>query len=876
MSNYKIIWINYILFLLACPVSGQVNKTKQLTASDYKLWSNLTTESISEQGRWVSYSLSYESTMDTLFVKNTVTDKTFEFAKGFKGKFLGETWFGCLLPENRFHLQNLITGKIQVVDQVQSFVFVNEGQYILLFCNSQDEKTKIIIKNLKGAILDTIVNVTSFSLSPKSDKLAFCTSNSNKSMVGLLQFGKKIIKSMVTSSNDNAFENIVWHREGTSIVFVTRSVSAKAFTASTILFYKIKNKQLFQYDTKTRKSWPKEMVLVTNYVSSLGISDDEECVFFKMKKDIKIKNDKNNLNVQIWNTKDKELYPLRTIYDKSLTTLRTPRVGAWWPEKGKLRAVGDNEHPNVLLNGNQQWALVYNPDVYKPSSNREPYQDYYLVDIATNVKTLFLKKQYGSSGYLFFSPQGKYIVYFRAHNWWVYSIANQKHTNITKNKEISFFNDSSDQPEEPAPYGLMGWTKNDASLLIYDQFDIWEFSMDKNRGCKKLTQGRERKQIFRLANIEYWDPISVNSKPQMINLENGVTLKVKAIDNSKSGYVRLNKNRKIAPIVFESKLLSSIKKAKKNNVFTFVKEDFNDPPELIVKSGNAQQKTVFKSNPQHFNYKWGFSRLIKYKNSKESELKGVLFYPFNYNAKKQYPMIVNIYEKQTHKLHKYTNPGLLNGAEFNITFFTSQGYFVLLPDIVYEIGNPGFSAFDCVMAATKTALSLAPIDKNKLGIVGHSFGGYETNFIITQTNMFAAAVAGAGVSDLTSFYFSVNKGELNSNAWRLEYQQFRMGKPWFENKEGYLRNSPLNAVSNVTTPLLSYTGEEDPTVDPYQSMEFYIALRRLKKEHIMLIYPKDDHAIQIPENQIDLTGRLSDWFGYYLKEEKRPDWFEPQ
>ncbi|MNY52382.1 x-prolyl-dipeptidyl aminopeptidase [compost metagenome] len=122
----------------------------------------------------------------------------------------------------------------------------------------------------------------------------------------------------------------------------------------------------------------------------------------------------------------------------------------------------------------------------------------------------------------------------------------------------------------------------------------------------------------------------------------------------------------------------------------------------------------------------------------------------------------------------------------------------------------------------------------------------------------------------------MNREGKNSNSWRYEYQQLRMGKSLFGDYKSYQNNSPVNWVSDVTTPLLSYSGTEDKNVNPDQTMEFYLALRRLKKEHIMLLYPKEGHTMQNPENQINLTHKISEWFGYYLKGEKKPNWFEPK
>lgn len=869
LNSCKIVWISFMLFLMTCPLSGQVKKTKKLTPNDYKLWSTLRAKEISDHGKWVSYSLSYESKMDTLFVKNTNANQTFVFPKGYNGKFIADTWFAYMLPEHRFQLHNLYSGKIQEVNQVQSFALVDKGQYILLFCNEEEGKTKIVIQNLKGDIIETIVNVTSFSLSPKSDKLAYCTSNSNGTSVGVLQFGKKVLNTNVINSNLKLFENVVWQKEGTSIVFAGRKKSAKELYADTILYYKIKNKQLFQYDSSKEKSWPKEMVMVANYVSVIGISDDEQRVFFFIKKPQVTASIKNNSDVEVWNSADKDIYMTRNTYGIPDSF---SQIAAWWPETGKFMAIGDSLHPAVSLSGNQQFAISYHLSENKPTTKFNADRNYYLVDLTTGEKTRFLQRHSGDYGHLNMSPNGKYIAYFKGVDWWVYSITDQKHTNITKSVDVLFYN-TNDNSDESSHYGIPEWTAGDKSLLLYDQFDIWEFNPNGTK-IKRLTNGRENSRIFRFVKDKSNNGLV--SKSKIFDLSDQIVLETQTEDHSESGYYSLLKGHAEQSLVYGQKQISGYKKAKEDNTFMFIQEDFNKSPSLYVKKGNNPPTLVYNSNSQSDYYGWGSSTLIDYKNSKGVNLKGVLYYPFNYNPEKKYPMIVNVYEKQTKALHTYTNPSLLNGSRFNRTNYTSQGYFVLLPDIAYEVGNPGFSAADCIISATKAALALASIDKNRLGIIGHSFGGYETNFIITQTNMFAAAVSGAGLSDLTSIYLSVSSNYKIPNMWQFEYGQFRMGKSLFEDLEGYRSNSPINAVSDVSTPLLSYTGDEDTQVNPYQTMEFYLALRRLKKEHIMLMYPKEDHVIQIPENQIDITNRISDWFGYFLKGEIKPTWFQPQ
>jgi dipeptidyl aminopeptidase/acylaminoacyl peptidase len=158
-------------------------------------------------------------------------------------------------------------------------------------------------------------------------------------------------------------------------------------------------------------------------------------------------------------------------------------------------------------------------------------------------------------------------------------------------------------------------------------------------------------------------------------------------------------------------------------------------------------------------------------------------------------------------------------------------------------------------------------------LYGHSFGGYETNFIISQTPIFAAAVSGAGISDNISYYFNISKnGTFQSEMWRFESQQWRMGKSLYEDKEAYLRNSPIMNAEKVKTPLLLWTGKEDRVIPYNQSISYYLALRRLGAKSIMLIYPEEDHTLENPVNKADLSKRMMNWFDYFLKKESFSEW----
>jgi dipeptidyl aminopeptidase/acylaminoacyl peptidase len=304
-------------------------------------------------------------------------------------------------------------------------------------------------------------------------------------------------------------------------------------------------------------------------------------------------------------------------------------------------------------------------------------------------------------------------------------------------------------------------------------------------------------------------------------------------------------------------------------------EHYHLSPQLGVKFKDRKEKILYRSNTQQKHFQWGFSKLITYENSKGQVLNGALFYPAGYDADKNYPMVVYIYERVSDVYKQYINPSLLNQDGFNISNLTTQGYFVFLPDIAYKEGEPGNSALDCVTAAVNEVLAHESVDPNRLGLFGHSFGGYEVNFIVTQSNMFAAVISSSGMSDNITNYLSVCWNIKKPNGWRYEFNQSRMGISLFDGLQKYLDDSPIMFANQVQTPVLLWSGDSDRQVNYTQSLEFHLALRRLQKPNILLLYEGENHTIMRKENQLDLTHRTQEWFDYYLKGARKPDWFTP-
>lgn len=863
-NTYKLFILRFtgIYFLLvSCSMLGQVKQKKQLTAADYHLWSTLRAKKISDKGNWASYLLQYGSKRDTLFVKSTMGNTTYRYPRGVEGQFSGETWFGCKMRDT-LALQNLLTGDIQYTPKVNSFVFTQNGKYLLLFLKEAENKSLLVIKDRKGKIVERIAHVSNWKLDTAGNALVYCVDSVNSYSVGMAQFGSTIVKRTIATDVKEGFKNLSW--KGKTIAFMQQGISNMK-----LFCYRTDNKKLNAFNPEGREDFPQDMQISTEN-GSIILSEDGERVFFGLQEN-PVTLDTSETAVQIWNAADKLLYPNKQLI--GAPALRD-KLAVWWPKSNRFFQITNKEFPSGALTGDFNYAITYDPIAHEPQSKYDGIRDIYITELSTGKRKLILEKHSGDIMTLLMSPDGKYISYPKAGNWWVYDIVKETHTNITKNCVVSFFNEYYDRPSDPMAYGNPGWTTKDQSILLYDEFDIWELSPDGSSRVR-LTHGREKGISFRIKPLT----ARQETKNDAFELSTGqfdadatFVLKSHEKNTGSNGYYLWNRKEGLKPLVWAAKRTDQFIKAANSDAFLYVEQSYECAPKIVFQSGFKEKpKELLQTNPQQQHYFWGKAERINY-TVKGKIISGVLIYPADYQLGKRYPMVVQIYQRQLQYLHDYINPTIFESGGFNISNFTSQGYFVLLPDIVYTLGEVGTSATACVLAATDAVITKGIVDPAKIGLIGHSFGGFETDFIITQTDQFATAISGAAWTDLVSTYLYIGGNYQKPDFWRSEYDQLRIGKSLFEDTDSYLRNSPVLQAANVRTPLLAWTGAEDRHVNYYQSIEFYLALRRLQKTHTLLIYPDEGHALMQESHQKDLTRRVEEWFGYYLKNEPLRPW----
>lgn len=862
-KNYLSLSRYFALFIfcgLSCLVHGQEASKKNLTEADFEGWSSLSIHDISDDGDWVSYHLRYDGGEDSLFIKATKKDVTYAIPRGAHGVFkdnyyAGQTPGGVSLIDLRHGKRTWFAGATH-------FNYSKDSQFFICHGDIKERKNQLLIKNLKTDKEIYFNDVREYAVNPMLNKIAIAVYSPEKSIdkVEVISLGKDEIT--LSTSNSGTFEKLIWQENGESLIFAERSEEMKSVVKIYKADFQFKYPKLNVFDLLKRKDFPGNSEISISFGAPLSISKDGQRVFFGIREKISAR-DENA--VQIWKSDDQWIYPRKEgVGDWS----GVPKVAVWWPKKNTFVPLGTKKFPKVVLSYANNNGIAYNPMDYGPEFTFIPTIDFSKVNFNNGKKKQISKRQLNGLSEVSISPDGSYLAFYKERDWFLYDFKKESIKNLTKNVQVDFQNQQYDDAGAKPSYGYFGWT--DSGFLVYDQFDVWRLPVDGKKATR-LTNGRKDAISYRIYDkLEEKKNIGQPYNPRpMLSLKDGMILK--GSDKfHRSGFFKWSKE-KTTPIVFEAKQIDQFRKADGKKIYVYREQDFNAPPKVMMRNNNTE-KLIFQSNPQYRKFFWGHSKLIEYQNKNGENLLGALFYPANYNPDKKYPMITEVYEQKSSDVHTFVNPSFHMLEGFNLTGFSSQGYFILHPDIVYTLGEPGASAVDCVVSAINKVKSKGIVEDDKIGLIGHSFGGYETDFIITQTDLFATAIAGSAATDLNSWYFTVDHNSLRTNIFRFEDFQWRIGASFFQDQERYFRNSPLHQAKYINTPLLAWSGNQDFNVHWTQSIEFYLALRRLNKTSTLLMYPNEPHQLMKNENQKDLYFKMKDWFGYYLKNKPKAPW----
>lgn len=839
-----------IVALVLCLCRGFAQKRK-VTVDDYALWSETKQEELSPDGKWIAYVVFYDSGLDTLFVKATVGKRLYSFPKGTNGVFSTDgKRFTVTSPSKVLTIIDFETGIKKEFSEVTEAKFSEGGKLFGLIQKEKDTTVMHLIDFNKGKRY-TYYGVRQFTFEGEN-KVALLENTG----ISLVQRSKGFVKTPVYATKAK-LSTVVWDSKGEQLAF-SKALPKDSLTQTFRLFrYDVMKQQLDSLDLSKHAQFKNEHIVYKPGSGTVAFSQDGERLFFayaRRRKPIE------ENGIETWDT----MAPLDFPAQQFKGDVNFVSKAAFWSRStNSVTAVGTKEQSAALFTPDRRYALTYNPLQNQPAFSSDPPQDWYITDLTTGNTKLFLHCYEWGQSFLKTSPNGHYLAYYNEQSWWIYDIAHDRHLNVTEKLGVPFYDTYSDTPGVVPPYDMAGWT-NDNRLMVYDKMDIWLITTDGS--AERMTRGKESGIRYRVTECELpgFKPYSglIIGRPA-ININNGLVLE--AVDAQRnSGFFLYHPNRALKQLVFGPKRYNRFWRTPNLSHYAYKEQSATVPARLMI-TANGSSKMLYQSNSHYNKYEWCTAEQIQYSVPGIGQLKGTLYYPAGYAAGKKYPMVVYVYEKLSQDFHQYLKPSLYDSDGFSAMNYALDGYLVLFPDIRFTIGDTGKSAVACITAAINTVDSKGILDRSRMGLIGHSYGGFIAGFAVTETNIFAAAVAGNGITDLVSHYLSYNKDFEHSNMWRFEYQQHRMGFSLYDNYDSYIQNSPVRKANKIKTPLLLWVGKEDGNVNPNQSMELYMAMRRLGKESILLRYPEEGHLLGQPEHQADLSQRIKAWFDSHLK-----------
>ncbi|MEE1944073.1 prolyl oligopeptidase family serine peptidase [Pedobacter sp. KR3-3] len=921
-----------LLFLLFASVAYA--QKRPLDHSVYDTWENVGAKQLTKNGLWAAYSVNQQEGDANLYLQETVTAQKIKVPRASFAQFSADSKFAAFaikpffkdtrmakikkkkpdeMTKDTLGIANLTTLAVTKIPRVKSFKFPENGAPLLAYSlekapdtskkakpapqggepnkNDQDyffaddepaggaakEGTDLIVKNLATGQERVYKFVSDYSFSKDGKLLVFACTGSKKEKdapqgVFLLNTEKGILKTLVKGKGN--FKGFTFDDDSEHLAFLGETSPEKAEIKDFNVYYNSLTLDTAQILVdEDMPGMPAKFAVSGD--SRLNFSKDGNKLFFgiapiKKPKDTTLV-DFENAKLDIWGYKDDYLQPMqlknldRDLKKNYLTVIDIYSADA------KIVPLTDVKLPDASLvkEGDANFVLASTDYGNRIASQWTggSQRDYYLVDTKTGARKKILE---GLNGIAAPSPGGNYILYFdkKTALWNSYQIATGKTVALNAGMTVKFYDEDNDVPDLPNSYGSAGWLEEDKLVYLYDRYDIWAFSPDGKTAPKNITNGfgRQNNITFRAERV---DP-----EARFFTKKDVLWLDAFNNTNKENGFYRKAISNDKAPelVIMAPAKYSNLTKAKDAEVYIFDKGSYVNSPDVYISKDQLKTATkLSNTNPQQASYNWGTAELVKWTTPKGYKSEGILYKPENFDPNKKYPMIVYFYEKLSDGLYSYNAPSP-TPSRLNIPFFVSNGYLVFAPDISYETGHPGKSAEEFINSGVESLKKNAWVDGTKIGIQGQSWGGYQVAHLITATNMYAAAWAGAPVVNMTSAYGGIRWESGMNRQFQYEKTQSRIGATLWEKPELYIENSPLFNLPKVTTPVVIMSNDTDGAVPWYQGIEMFTGLKRLGKPAWLLNYNNEAHNLVQRQNRKDIQIREQQFFDYYLKGAKAPVW----
>ena len=578
--------------------------------------------------------------------------------------------------------------------------------------------------------------------------------------------------------------------------------------------------------------------------------------------------DEDTPSLILWHWKDPRLQSQQQVQepqDKSFNYL-----AAFVVSSGKVVRLADAKMRLVLTSNRDRWAVGTDITPYErqASVDGKAFRDVYAIDITTGSRKAIATKLRGGFGAVSWSPDGERAVYYDDGDYKLYEFAAGTTRTLTAGVNATFWDDEDDhntlKPPAAPPFG---WAKDGSAVLVRDNWDVWKLPVSKGTALNITGNGRKD-------GIRYQARVGAPYRERGIDLTKPLLLETYGERTKKEGLARVDAMKGGATAVSWEDNKVDYRKARDADAWFYTRQTVVKYPDwYAADAGFTNERRLTDANPQQKDVTWSSgSRLVNYVCEHGDTLQGALYLPANYEAGKKYPTLTYIYEKLSQGLHVYPQPNATRYA--NPAVYTSRGYAFFQPDITYKLDDPGRSAVACVVPAVKAAIATGIVDPAKVGLQGHSWGGYQTTFITTQTDLFKTAIAGAPLTDMVSMFSSVYWNSGSANQPIFISSQGRFSDSYARNPDPYIRNSPNRFAQNLKIPFMILHNDRDGAVDFNQGITYYNTLRELGKDVVLLEYVGENHGLSRAANQKDYAVRMQEWFDTFLRDQPAPEWLK--
>lgn len=923
-----------LALLSAAALSAAVPDKRALDIQAIDEWKTIQSSDLTQDGRWLAYYLA-PNDGDSEVVLRAVNDTTeYRYKAGNGRGRLGFSedgqWLAFLRNPSKAEaekakkakkpvqsslvLVKVADGKETEFEKVRSFAFSGENGQWIAMAKYGDEKGKdapkgadLLLRELATESQYVFGHVSEFAFNKSGDWLAMALDAEDQAGNGVWLRDMKTGRLTVLNSDKAFYEGLSWTEEGDGLALLkgkkNDDYENKLYTVLGYTEFKGSGPTEVCFDPAEVKDFPVDFTVSPNRNPqwtddlsglSFGIHDAELTDKAKEKRkeeaqkteeskpegedDKAPKKDEDKKSkgkakaeegeddlpdMVIWHWKDPRLQSEQWVQekrDKDYSFLCFYRL-----KTKQFFRLADEALRQVTLAPKQRYAVGMDDTPYLPMGNLDGrrYDDYYVIDLATGVRTRVLEKIRWFFGP---SPDGTHLFYYASGHFHTLDMRTGKDYNITEDAPVSFVDVEDDHNVVDPPVYPLGWLKDGKGVLLSDGWDLWRVPVHGGKAVNLTVDGRTQQVRYQRRYRLDRDEKGIDfSEPQYFRVYGEWTKKygIARIDGGRPGAKRL---------LWDDAYFASLNKAEDAPVYLYTRESVVDFPDIYAAGPDlAQGRRLTEANPQQAETAWcpGY-KIVEYVNDRGQKLQGILYLPAGYEEGKKYPTIVYMYEKLSQEANQYPAPRLW---VYRHTFWTSNGYAVLNPDITFAINDPGKSSVGCILPCLDAAVATGVVDPDNVGIHGHSWGGYQTAFMVTQSDRFKAAIAGAALTNMISMYSSIYWNSGGGNMAIFESSQGRFKGGYWDNLEAYQRNSPVYHAENVHTPLLILHNDKDGAVDYNQGVEYYNTLRRLGKPVVMLEYKGENHGLRKPENLKDYLMRQKQYFDYFLKGAPAPSWW---